>query len=341
MHWPWKRRKLSDSFVASWSGQTLAYVRAHLRQDGVCEVLQSGVEQQGSDGVEEFVRRLQGLGLKGFNAHVMLRPEQYQLLQIDAPAVAPEEVRSAARWQIRDMVDMHMDDITLDVMRVGGGKVGSSGQLFVVVAGNAMLTDVLRLGQSLQWNVPVVDIQETAQRNLQTMVAQREGRVERAHAALMLVNEHQVLLTISANGELYYTRRIDLGSGFTEKTWGHTLARENGEGGSAPTNTLEYAPAPAAGSADDDVTQRFVVEVQRSLDVWDHTWSDLPLDGLWVEVGARTGEMAAWLSQELGFAVKALNADSFFPGFESRSAQERMLCLPLLGILLRTEERNL
>jgi len=341
MHWPWKRLKLSDSFVVSWSGQILAYVRAHLRQDGVYEVLQLGVEQQGQDSVEEFVRRLQGLGLKGFNAQVMLRPEQYQLLQIDAPAVAAEEVRAAARWQIRDMVDMHMDDITLDVMRVGGGKVGSSGQLFVVVAGNAMLTDVLRLGQSLQWNVPVVDIQETAQRNLQTMVAQREGRVERANAALMLVNEHQVLLTISANGELYYTRRIDLGSGFTEKPWGHTLAHENGGDAAAPAETLEYAPAPATEFADDDVTQRFVVEVQRSLDVWDRTWSDLPLDGLWVEVGARTGEMATWLSHELGFAVKALNVDSFFPGFESHSAQERMLCLPLLGILLRTEERNL
>lgn len=339
MHWPWKRRKLSDSFVVSWSGQTLAYVRAHVRQDGTYEVLQSGVEQQGQDSVEEFARRLQGLGLKGFNAHVMLRPEQYQLLQIDAPAVAPEEVRAAARWQIRDMVDMHMDDITLDVMRVGGGKVGSSGQLFVVVAGNAMLTDVLRLGQSLQWHVPVVDIQETAQRNLQTMAAQREGRFERANATLMQVNEHQVLLTISANGELYYARRIDLGPGFTGKSWGHTHAHAHGGEAAAPEDTLE--PAPASESEDDEVTQRFVVEVQRSLDVWDRTWSDLPLDGLWVEVGARTGEMAAWLSQELGFAVKALDVASFFPGFESRSAQERMLCLPLLGILLRTEERNL
>lgn len=341
MRWPWKRRKLSDSFVVSWSGQTLAYVRAHLREDGLYQVLQWGVERQGPDSTEEFVRRLHGLGLKGFDAHVMLRPEQYQVLQIDAPAVAPEEMRAAARWQIRDMVDMHMDDITLDVMRVGGGKVGGGGQLFVVVAGNAVLTEALRLGQALQWDVPVVDIQETAQRNLQTVVAKRDGRVERANATLMLVNEHQALLTISANGELYYTRRIDLGPGFVEKTWTHTHGHED-VGDSPPSaDTLEYVPTPTAESADDEVTQRFVVEVQRSLDVWDRTWSDLPLDGLWVEAGARTGEMATWLSRELGFAVKPMVVDSFFPGFDSGSVQDRALCLPLLGVLLRTEERNL
>lgn len=341
MRWPWKRRRQSDPMVVSWSGETLAYVRAHLREDGLYQVLQFGVERQGPDSPDEFAKRLNGLGLKGFDVHAMLRPEQYQLLQIDAPAVAPEEVRAAARWQIRDMVDMHMDDITLDVMRVGVGKVGMPGQLFVVVASNAVLTDVLRLGQSLQWNVPVVDIQETAQRNLQTMVARQEGRMERANAALMLVNEHQVLLTVAANGELYYSRRIDLGPGFTGKTWAPAPAPAQAEATPAPMGVQEYVPASATDAADDDVTQRFVVEVQRSLDVWDRTWSDLPLDGLWVEAGARTGEMASWLSRELGFAVKPMVVDSLFPGFDRTSAQERMLCLPLLGVLLRTEDRNL
>lgn len=321
MRWPWKRRKLSDSFVVSWSGQTLAYVRARLREDGLYEVLQFGVERQGSDSVEEFAKRLQGLGLKGFDAHVMLRPEQYQMLQIDAPAVAPEEMRAAARWQIRDMVDMHMDDITLDVMRVGGGRVGAPGQLFVVVAGNAVLTEILRLGQFLQWEVPVVDVQETAQRNLQTLVARRDGRVERANAALMMLNEHQALLTVSANEELFYTRRIDLAPDFMDKPW-----QQNAAG--------DYV-------VDDDIAQRFLVEIQRSLDVWDRTWSDLPLDGLWVEAGGRTEEMASWLSKELGFAVKPMNLDSYFPGLEGGSAQARSQCLPLLGVLLRIEDRDI
>lgn len=321
MRWPWKRRKLSDSLVVSWAGQSLVYVRARLREDGLHEVLQLGVERQSSDSADEFAKRLSGLGLRGFDAHVMLRPEQYQVLQIEAPAVAPEEMRAAARWQIRDMVDQHMDDITLDVMRVGGGKVGAGGQLFVVVAGNAVLAEVLRLGQTLQWEVPVVDIQETAQRNLQTLLARQDGRVERANAALMMLNEHQALLTISANGELFYSRRIDLAPDFLDKPWQQDAA--------------------GAFVVDEDAAQRFLVEIQRSLDVWDRTWSDLPLDGLWVEAGVRTQEMATWLSKELGFTVRPMLLDGFFPGFESGSASVRALCLPLLGVLLRTEERDI
>lgn len=339
MRWPWKRHKPSDLLVVSWSGQTLAYVRAALRPDGTPEVRQFGVERQGADSHEAFARRLLDLGFKGARVHVMLRPEQYQFLLIDAPAVAPEEVRAAARWQIRDMVDMHMDDITLDVMRVGAGKVGAPGHLFVAVVGNAVLSEVLRLGQALQWDVPVVDIQETAQRNLQTLLARREARVERAYASLMMVHGRQALLTISANEELYYTRRIDLGPGFMERRWGPGHLPEGNNPDPQSAESLGYA---STGNAeDDDVAQRFVVEMQRSLDVWDRTWSDLPLDGLWAEAGPRTQEMSHWLSQELGFAVKPMVLAPLFPGFEGGTPEHQAACLPLLGILLRVEDRNL
>lgn len=327
--------------MVSWAGQTLAYVRASLRQDGLYEVHQFGVERQGNMSAEDFVRRLQSRGLKDLDAHVMLRPEQYQVLQIDAPAVAPEEMRAATRWQIREMVDLHMDDITLDVMRVGDETVRASGQLFVVVAANKVLAEPLRLAQSLNWDVPVVDIQEAAQRNLQTAIARRDGRLARANAALVMVNERQALLTIAANGELFYTRRIDTGAGFMEKPWGHAASMP-----AAQTDPLadvpEYVPAYAAAfDSTDDLAQRFVVELQRSLDLWDRTWSNLPLDGLRVEAGERTAEMADWLSQELGFSVKTLDVDSLFPGFEGASVQDLALCRPLLGALLRIEERQL
>ena len=122
MRWPWKRVASTDTLIVSWSGSTFSFVRGRAKADGFFEVRQFGVERQGDDSMEAFVRRLQDLGLKGYTARAMLRPEQYQVLQIDAPAVAPEELRSAARYQIRDLLDAHMDDITIDVMRVGDGR---------------------------------------------------------------------------------------------------------------------------------------------------------------------------------------------------------------------------
>ena len=45
--------------------------------------------------------------LRHTKAH--LSQQQYQLLQIDTPPVAPEELRAAARFQIREMVNVHID----------------------------------------------------------------------------------------------------------------------------------------------------------------------------------------------------------------------------------------
>ena len=361
MRWPWKRAASQDQLVVSWSDKTLAYVRARAGAGGAVEVLQMGVERQGADSLDDFVHRLQALGLKGLGAQVMLRPEQYQILQIDVPPVAPEELRSAARFQIRDMVEAHIDDITLDVMRVGDGQQKGTPHLFVVAAATARVREVLDLGEALHWAVSVIDIQETAQRNLQTLLARRDGRLERADATLLIAGDHQAVLTISANEELFYTRRLELPQGFMDMSWGQ------GAGGLAPSSSAftpvdEYVPdynvggvsygndytvAPAApeegpgDQGDAERSQRFLVEVQRSLDLWDRSWSHMPLAGLRVSAGARSVELAAWLAREMGLPVSAMDLGGHFHGLPAVADADQAYCLPLLGVLLRTESREL
>ncbi len=365
MRWPWSRKDSAEKLVVSWAGQTLAYVHGRVRPDGTCQVLKFGVQSQGEDSTEEFVHRLQGLGLKGLNAQVMLRPQQYQLLQIDAPAVPPEELRAAARYQIREMLDSHVDDITLDVMRVGDGQQKGSGHLFVVAAPNAVLRAVLDLGDAMHWGVSVIDIQETAQRNLQNALAARDGQPGRANAALVVMKGHQAVLTISANEELYYSRWFELPEGFLTAPWGQ--GDESFPGPAKLTSAFapidEYVPdysvggisygtdysgtpteshdAASTSAAQEDSAGRLLVEVQRSLDVWDRTWSNLPLQALRVYAGERSQELANWLSVQLGQAVLPMEVKAFFPGFEGGDATERARCLPLLGVLMRTETRKL
>ena len=362
MRWPWERQGSDEHLVVSWSGQTFAYVLARSRADGAYEVLKFGVERQGADSTPDLVPQLQGLGLKGFEARVMLRPEQYQLLQIDAPAVAPEELRSAARYQIREMLHAHVDDVTLDVMRVGDGQQKGQGHLFVVAATNAVVRGVLDLGDAMHWKLAVIDIQETAQRNLQSALAGREGRADRANAALVLVEGQQAVLTISANEELFYTRRFELPEGFLAGSWGHGSGAASGLTGSFTpvneyvpdyslggvsygndyTDTRTVSPASVAGSTgDDDKAQRFLVEVQRSLDLWDRSWSSMPLNEVRVYAGERSEELAKWLAAQLGQTVQPMDVNALFPGFVGGAAGDRALCLPLLGVLMRVESRKL
>jgi MSHA biogenesis protein MshI len=317
------------------------------------------VVHRGAAAADEFIERIRALGLSANALNVVLRPEQYQLLQIEAPQVPPDEIRSAARWKIRELVSTHVDDLTLDVMRVGDERVRATGQLFVVAARNTLVRELLELGEKLDCPVQVIDVHDTAQRNLQSLLASKEGVLERANAALVIVSNDLALLTICAYGELFYSRRIELGHGFVESRW---LGRTAVDSPSAeafstvPEYVPEYVPGgsflddafsesygatthtvSSAVAANDESAQRFVVEVQRSLDVWERTWSSVPLHGLKVFAGARSQELAQWLSQELGLTVAAMDVDAYFPGFEGGTDADRSLCWPLLGALLRTD----
>jgi MSHA biogenesis protein MshI len=316
MRWPFQRKSSTDRLILSWGSQTLCFLQARAGTNGQFQILKMGVERQGDDSMDLFVQRLSALGLKGAaDATVMLRPDQYQLLQIDTPPVPPEELRSAARYQIRDMLDTHIDDVTLDVMKVGDGQTKGGDHLFVVAATNAVIRQTLDLADAMHWAVGVIDIQENAQRNLQTALAQRAGATGRADAALVLTGASQAVLTISANEELFYTRRLDLPKGFMEMPWGQVDGVAPVAEGFTPVG--EYVPdynvggeaygtdysGSSAGSGGNEGAQRLLVEVQRSLDLWDRTWSALPLNGLRVLAGERSQELATWLGRETGQTV--------------------------------------
>lgn len=353
MRWPWKRRALKDQLIVSWSGKTLAFVRGRAKPDGTFSVRQWGVERQGEDSLNNFVQRLQALGLKGAGAQVMLRSEQYQLLQIEAPAVAPEELRSAARYQIREMVNTHIDDITMDVLRVGDGQQKAANQLFVVAATNAVVREALDLAQAMHWNVTVIDVQETAQRNLQNALAAQDAKSDRASALLMIAGDRQAVLTISAHDELFFSRRLDLPEGFMAMQWAAN-SEMAAPAIDAYTPVDEYVPdystggssgadysGAQAGLSDNDKAQRVLVEVQRSLDLWDRAWSSLPLSGVQVLAGERSAELAQWLGREMGQSVTAMDLNPRFEGLQGIDAADQAYCAPLLGVLLRTETRKL
>lgn len=347
IRWLLKRPSAKDHLVVSWSGQTLAYVLARNLGSHGFEVLKFGVERQpeGADrgGLDNLVRRLKALALDGFQVSIMLRPDQYQLLRIRTPAVAPDELRAAARYQIIKLLDTQLNDVTIDVMRVGDGRSRGAGHLaghlFVVAATLALLRDVLDLCDAMRWSVSVIDIQEMAQRNLQTALAPHHARPGRANAALVLLDSTQAVLTIAADGELFYTRRFDLPRGFLDGAWddGRPAATE-GPAMPWPTDT---APG-LSGDLDQEArANRFLMEVQRSLDHWDRLWSNLPLDGILLYAGSRTADLSGWLTQQLGQTVRPMEFAAQFPGFGGQPINEEAACLPLLGLLLRTKKRSL
>ena len=96
-------------------------------------------------------------------------------------------------------------------------------------------------------SISVIDIQEMAQRNLQSALAKQAGQMGRAEAALMLADGQQALLTISVNEELFYTRRLDLPKGFMDMAWGGEQEVAVAAEGFTPVD--EYVPDYDVGGA--------------------------------------------------------------------------------------------
>lgn len=355
LRWPWRRRSSSTQLVFAWDGAVLSYVLAKPLASGGFAIQAAGVEHRGDASLDAFAARLADLGLKGVQAVGLLRPGQYQFLQIDAPQVPAEELRAAARYQVKDLVTAHLDDVTLDVLKVGDGQHKAGEHLFVVVATNAQVRELLALSDAMKWNLRIIDVQETAQRNLQQLVARSAGRADKAEALLAIADGRMGLLTISANDELFFTRRLELPDGFMTMAWG-----QEGNAGQAPADQAyvpvgEYVPDYAVGTqsygtdysamgADygaQGAHQRVLVELQRSLDLWDRTWSGLPLQGVRVAAGERSQELAQWLARDTGFAVQAMDLDAHFQGWLALPPGDRMECWPLLGVLLRAESKTL
>jgi len=85
--------------------------------------------------------------------------------------------------------------------------------------------------------------------------------------------------------------------------------------------------------------QRFLTELKRSFDLWERVWPSMPLGAMWLYATTRSEDLVNWLSPELGQKVQPMDVKLLFPDFEVSAADEA-LCVPLLGILLRTEARS-
>lgn len=219
----------------------LAYARVD-RRAAMPRLLAAGITPIEGEDWDKALGRLKGKG----PVSLVLRSGDYRLRLLDAPKVPPEELKSAVRWQIQDMLDFHVDDGTIDVLRVPQPEhLTHVQQIFAVAAKNSLLAEETALAQKSGLGLSIIDILETAQRNLVTRL-ETPGR---ALATLSFV-ESGGLLTLTLDGELCMAR------------------------------SLGVNPALIEGDGLDSVLDRLTLEIQRSLDHFDRQFGGVPVDRL-------------------------------------------------------------
>ena len=203
-------------------------------------------------------------GLKRATCTTVLDQTEYSLLLTEAPDVPVEELRAAMRWRVKDLIDFHINDATLDVFDVPGERVaGRARQMYAVAARSAVIQKRVDLLDAANINLQVIDIIELAQRNLAGLLPEDARGV-----ALLSFTAGAGLLTITKQGELYLSRNLDIG-----------------------LDALTQAENPS------DYFDRIVLETQRSLDYYDSHFRQPPLAGFGVDADvaprSRSGGVSA------------------------------------------------
>ena len=254
----------------------------------------------------------QEYGLDHYHCATLLHPAEYQLLMVDAPNVPREELKAALRWRVKDLLDYHIDDAAMDVLDIPIDKEapGKSHYMYAVAAKSEVVKGQVEQFERAKIALEVIDIQETAQRNI-------AGLYATAHRGIgMLSFDHAGgLFTLSFEGELYLARRLDL-------NWSQLV--------SAPKSQRQA------------YFERIGIELQRSLDHFERqyqniTLSELVLGPLPEEIG-----LLAFLSSQLYLPLRQINlSDALeFVGDEMVVDKQWQL-LHVLGAALRLEAKAL
>lgn len=246
----------------------LAYARVD-RRAAMPRLLAAGITPIEGEDWDKALGRLKGKG----PVSLVLRSGDYHLRLLDAPKVPPEELKSAVRWQIQDMLDFHVDDGTIDVLEVPHPEhLTHVRQIFAVAAKNSLLAEETVLAQNAGIDLSIIDILETAQRNLVTRL-EAPGR---ALATLSFI-ETGVLLTLTLDGELCMARTLGVNSALRE------------------------------GDLGDGLLDRLTLEIQRSLDHFDYQFGGLPVDRLLLVPMEQTGRLRDGLAANLALPVETLD----------------------------------
>jgi Tfp pilus assembly PilM family ATPase len=267
-----------------------------------------GIVKRGEGDGAELQQTAAEYELARYRCATLLQPTEYQLLMVDAPNVPREELKAAIRWRVKDLLDYHIDDATMDVLDIPVDKdaPGKSHYMYAVAAKNEIVQGQVAQFERAKIRLQVIDIPETAQRNIAELYETADRGIG------MLSFDHAGgLFTLSFKGELYLARRLDL-------SWAQLAGAEESQ------RQLYF--------------ERIGVELQRSLDHFERQYQNITLSELVLGPMPEDIGLVAFLSSQLYLPLRQINlADVLEFAGDDMDVDEQWQLLRVLGAALRLE----
>lgn len=313
MNWPWSRHAKQPGWLAvSLRPGELSYVHGHCSPGSTATVDRCGTRQLEGEfgGAEQAAKEL---GFDRFQCSTVLASGEYQLLLVDAPNVPQAELKTAIRWRIKDMLDYHAQDATVDVLTVPSNPAGGdrASSMYAVTARNDLIQGCIERFEGAHIPLTVIDIVETSQRNIAALFEQ-DGR----GLAMLYIGRDQSMLTVNFRRELMLARRIEVSAADLES---------------------------GAGSGREEAFQRVLLELQRTLDHFDRQFSYAPIAKLLLGPQLEETGLLEFLAGNLDLPVERAHLSgviSFGADAELEPADEWRL-FHLIGASLRHDAKAL
>jgi MSHA biogenesis protein MshI len=243
----------------------------------------------------------------------VISPDDYQLLQVEAPQVAPAELRAAVRWKLRDLVSFPLDEAVVDTFELPEpARKSQAKMVFALAARSSAVQRLAGLIAPRARGFDVIDIPELCLRNLSTLLPQ-----DAAGVALLAFGQDTAHLLITCQGVLHLTRRIDLARAITT------------------SDVLEMDAAPKL-----DVGA-LALELQRSLDYYENVYDRAPIAELVLApADSRVRAFAAALAQETSVKISLFEPERLFQVADGVEIDARWNALLALGAALRDEQTD-
>jgi len=266
---------------------------------------------------ELLARKVRELSLSKRPCTTVMGLGEYSIISVDAPDVPPAELRAALRWQVKDLIDFHIDDALIDVFDAPpSGAHGQKKMLYVVVSRTSTVRERVEQMQAAEANLTTIDIPELVLRNITTRLPEDEGGV-----AMVYLARERGLVVVSRESTLYFARTLDIGYDYLTQ-------------GLADTDELSLE--------NNAVFDRLVLEVQRSLDYYDRYFQQPPVSALVLApTEISIPGLPAYLHDTLGLQVKLLDLAEIVECEQELSSQQQAHCLAAVGAALREEATTL
>lgn len=246
------------------------------------------------------------LRLNQYALAALLPAGQYQMLLTDAVDGPLDEAREIVRWKLKDQVNFPVDTAAIDLLPIP--PLGRTPQVYALLAAETVMAPLVQSFQSAKLELAVVDVPELAQRNLSALLEEEDRGL-----AMLTFDDAEGLLTFTFAGELLVARHIEISAGQLQ---------------SADTGRREQ------------LFERIALDIQRSLDNFDRSYSMVPLSGLVVGAIPGVAGYMDYLRNNLSIPVTPLNLADILD-FNAVPAlldpQRQFQCLRALGAALREE----